>query len=768
MLERIENIQGLGLLHDVNGKPFKFHRTTLIYAENGRGKSTLANALGSVALGRGQLLAKRTTIDGKLPMSIALQFSSGHKVTFTNGTWSEPRPEILVFDADFVENNVYSGRVAGTRQRQNLLEFALGAQAVAVRRREEAATRAAKDCTATVRHLADQLSGHHQGISLAAFQGMKGPDSTEAIDAEIAKIERRLVAAQDIALVLQRPVPLDVKLPGLDVAALFSLLRTSLDQVHEEAGKAVRAHLARLAGGGETWIHQGMQLTNDSLCPYCGQGIAGSELLAAYRAHFNAEYSTLKSKVAQIPQGIEARTAMSIVEQFRLAVETANASAGAWSECESLGEVPFDHEAATGALRQLQDLLRKLAAKKQANPADSVGSQEDEVEARRLWSLVITSMVKANEAIVAMRDRIAEFKRNLASENVERLQSQSRRLQLTKQRGGQLVMSLFQKLDEAKEAAKKAGSEKEAARCELAAELRKTLGGVQDKINARLQEFGASFSIRELDANFRGSAPRTEYMLELRGKPVALDGEEPSFATVLSEGDRRTLAFAFFAASTLADPEISNRVIVIDDPMSSLDLGRRHRTKVLLKEMATNASQLIVLAHDPYFVRDLKEALEGNDGQAAPQVLQLRFSTGGYSTLDAFDVDKECESAYRRHHRLLVAFVSNGDGHVRDVAAAIRLVLEGYLHRRFPGLLPRHLMFGHMIPLIENASSDSPLSRAGHLVQELTLINGYAGQFHHITNPDAESAVVIPAELRAWCQRALDVTYGAESPRKHD
>jgi hypothetical protein len=41
MLERIESIQGVGLLHDANGKLYTCQKATLVYADNGRGKSTL-------------------------------------------------------------------------------------------------------------------------------------------------------------------------------------------------------------------------------------------------------------------------------------------------------------------------------------------------------------------------------------------------------------------------------------------------------------------------------------------------------------------------------------------------------------------------------------------------------------------------------------------------------------------------------------------------------------------------------------------------------
>jgi len=115
-------------------------------------------------------------------------------------------------------------------------------------------------------------------------------------------------------------------------------------------------------------------------------------------------------------------------------------------------------------------------------------------------------------------------------------------------------------------------------------------------------------SIQGFSANYRGNAPRSEYGILLRGKSIALEGGPPSFSTALSEGDKRTLAFAFFIASTLADPKLVERIIVVDDPMSSLDLNRKHATRTVLKKIHANAKQLIVFAHDPYFLRDLRDA----------------------------------------------------------------------------------------------------------------------------------------------------------------
>ena len=170
MLERISDIQGVGLLHQANGKPYTCHKATLIYADNGRGKSTLAAILRSAATGNAALVSGYKTIDGTLPPKVILQFGSGHKVTFENSAWSEQRSELLVFDADFIGRNVHSGGAVNTDHRKNLLEFALGEAAVSVRTAVDAATTVSKAASDQVNSLVGQMSGHHQGMSLAQFE----------------------------------------------------------------------------------------------------------------------------------------------------------------------------------------------------------------------------------------------------------------------------------------------------------------------------------------------------------------------------------------------------------------------------------------------------------------------------------------------------------------------------------------------------------------------------------------------------------------------
>ena len=757
MLKRISDIQGIGLLHQASCKSHSCEKATLIYADNGRGKSTLATVLRSVSTGDASLVIHRKTIDGTLPPKVNLQFDSGHKVWFDSGAWSEQRSEVLVFDADFIENNVHSGGSVNTAHRRNLLEFALGEAAVAARTDVEKATSEAKAATNQLESLSSKLSGHHVGLTLSQFEELI---PILDADARLVALEKRIGAAGNIAAILAKPVPSNINEPSFDLVGLFSELGTSLDDIHADAEQIVKNHIAKLESKiAESWLNQGQQFNNTDACPYCAQDISNNNLIRAYRTHFNAAYNTLKAKVADLHIKVTTGFDPSIVDGFAKSTDAASAQAEVWSEYVTTKPITFDADSSRSALIELKTFLLDLCQKKRASPAEPLGSDEELERAKALWLQTLTPMQAVNDAIKSATALITSYKERLATDNVQQLQQQVQAIQASKRRHDAVVVGLFSELGAARKLATDAENDKNIARKALDTLMTATLTEYEDAINELLKNFGASFSINGMGANFRGAAPRSEYGLLLRGKNVTLEGGAPSFATALSEGDKRTLAFSFFIAKTLKDPMLATRIVVIDDPMFSLDMNRKHHTRSVLKKLHSKAEQLIVLAHDPYFIRDLRDALHKENKTTPIAVFQLAHAPDDYTGFASLDVDKECESAYFQHHRLLNDFATGKGGDAKSVAKAIRPMLEGYLHRRFPAIIPKSLLFGQIVVLIREASLISPLRHAQNLVEELNEINDYAGQFHHDTNPSADSVFVIASELKTFVERALHLVH---------
>jgi wobble nucleotide-excising tRNase len=688
---------------------------------------------------------------------VVLQFENGHKVSFQNGAWSEQRAELLVYDVDFVGRNVHSGGVVSTDHRKNLLEFALGEAAVSARTTLDIATAQAKVASEEVRNVTNLLSGYHTGLTLAQFEQLAQlPDILQQID----NLQRRINAASNIAAIQTKPIPKQTAEPAQDIDSAFEILNLSLADIHANAEQVVKQHIEALGNPeAESWLSQGQQYASGDSCPYCGQDVTGNELILAYQTHFNLAYSNLKAKVRTLLNSLSDRTAPSVIATVAQSIQLAVAQTGAWTDHVSLQAITFDDNAAQTALIAFREQMLNLTQQKIAAPAESVGTEADKEKAIALWNEVLCPIRNANAAIKAAEQVILGYKGQLSIDNVQVLNQQFAVLQATQRRYEPAVIQLLARLVTARLASQNAETAKQNARTALDAIMATTLGKYQSSINTILKHFGAAFSIQGFSANYRGKAPRSEYGILLRGKSIALEGGPPSFSTALSEGDKRTLAFAFFIASTLADPKLAERIVVVDDPMSSLDLNRKHATRTVLKKIHAKAKQLIVFAHDPYFLRDLRDTLYKENPAVAIAEVQLVGGQNNYTVMAKLDIDKECESHYSQHHRLLNEFTAGVASDPKAVAKAVRPLLEGYLHRRFPGLIPKNLVFGQVVTQIRDSQPPSPLCYAQNIVDELNEINDYAGQFHHDTNINADSVIVVANELKPFVERALCVVH---------
>ena len=132
MIEFIRLLRNIGQFDNVAPSPqLTFTLFTLVYGENGRGKTTLAAVLRSLATGETELVTERHRIGALNPPHIVLDHTAGQCV-FQNGTWTQILPNIAIFDDAFVSANVCSGIELRTAHRQNLHELILGPQGVAL------------------------------------------------------------------------------------------------------------------------------------------------------------------------------------------------------------------------------------------------------------------------------------------------------------------------------------------------------------------------------------------------------------------------------------------------------------------------------------------------------------------------------------------------------------------------------------------------------------------------------------------------------------
>ncbi|TIH07487.1 AAA family ATPase [Pseudomonas leptonychotis] len=163
-----------------------------------------------------------------------------------------------------------------------------------------------------------------------------------------------------------------------------------------------------------------------------------------------------------------------------------------------------------------------------------------------------------------------------------------------------------------------------------ATELSKTTATqeVADALNAELR----SLNVHELQVVMKPVSPggKTQFKLALQ-----LPGGSPP-AAVLSEGEQRAIAIAAFLAEMQLGKGLGG--VVFDDPVSSLDHRRRWEVAARLAAEAKKR-QVIVFTHDIYFLCILQQKAEEADAELSTQCIRRTGAGFGVQT-DRIPFDK--------------------------------------------------------------------------------------------------------------------------------
>ena len=770
MLQKILRIKNVGLFRDatpdgdVNLAP-----VATIYAENGRGKTILADILRACASQDSRRVNARRTIDSTGSIDISFLAQVGNQTAeaaFSNNAWSGPQPSLVVFDSEFVEQNVYSGFEVRADQRESLLEFALGDQTVQLKRRVEQLTEDIAVQTARQTQAEGTLTGFAAPYSVPDFISLRQiPDAQQQIDA----LNRRIEAARSAGQLNARQDSTPLAAIQFDVQGVFATLGKQLEDVEQSAEQAVRAHLAKHGRPGlEDWVSRGQSYLGLDECPFCGQSLQGVGLIRAYRSYFNTAYAQLKQEIAALGDRVSAALSDNTVDALAAAVATNTARIEAWRDRLQLDVPTLITKQLLTTLGQARKRLVTLVSTKLQAPLEPVGSPTDLEAVLGDLTAINQAIADYNCRVEPVTNAIREFKRRLATEDVNALQGQIRRLEAAQKRQLPQVAAAVADYQAAEAERRRLEKEKTQTRQQVDTLMNSILQNYQNEINSLLRKFvGPGLAIEEFRPTYVGSGkPRSGYRLKVRNKPVALGSRADvarthCFANALSDADKRTLAFAFFIAKLRTDPSLADKAVVLDDPVSSLDRNRRHVSTELICDLATRCRQLMVLSHDPYFIRELRDKLGRlKPTPVVPSLHAIKAVRGGYSAFSACDIEDVCSSEYYRNYRMVSDYVE-GTSRVssRDVAKAIRPMLEGYYHRRFAARIRRKTPLNCIIAMARQATPSDPLANLKPIVPELDRINEYASQFVHDTDAAYEALPPNESELHIFADHALDLIY---------
>ncbi|TBZ41637.1 hypothetical protein E0H47_10120 [Rhizobium leguminosarum bv. viciae] len=410
--------------------------------------------------------------------------------------------------------------------------------------------------------------------------------------------------------------------------------------------------------GNSDWVRAGLHFVEgaDTPCPFC-QKTMEAELLAKLNELFDESYNADIDAIDRLRGTYEVLS--------RTIVETAE---GALSS----GSPYIDVEVfrpLVGRLRTIIDLNQANIDRKRKEPSSRV-SLEPVADAAR----AVTDIVDRANAEISRHNRLVE---NLGAERNTLIAEIWRFLCETNKPVIDEYLSSKNSLDKAVQGLSNVLQDK-ITRLGLAqstlAELEKSVTSVQPTV-AEINGILASFGFTSFKLATAGDRDESYAILRSDGT---------SARNTLSEGERSFIVFLYFyhliRGNMSATGVSSDRVVVFDDPVSSLDSDVLFIVSALIKRVLVEAcsgsgriKQVFVLTHNIYFHKEVTFDPDRKADKRAHETFWIVRKTTGGSLVEGYSYNP-----IRTSYELLWEEVRNPSRPALTIQNVLRRILEHY------------------------------------------------------------------------------------------
>jgi wobble nucleotide-excising tRNase len=583
MIKKITKLKNLGIFRDYkwDGDLEEFCRYNLIYGWNGAGKTTLSRLFTALTAGE---LAKHPDLE--------------YEVITSSSTWRQGTQcdeDIRVFNRDYVLANVE--KVGGPNP-----IFILGADNKALVQQIATDENVLKNRSTKIRALETELEGLEKRKNSLFTNAARtigqiaSGESTRSYrrpnaESDFASLEGKDVLGEKQVGVLQATLS-QLQKEELDALPVSTDLSSAISAMAAEAsellGRTVSSQtVERLVEHGDIarWVEQGLQLHeahSSTACEFCGQALPESRL-HQLSEHFNAADKALKRAVDALCTKtkdlvddldvLDLREASNLYEEMRLPYQ----------------EAADELASARDALRtDLERFASELAQKKaHTTEALSLSTTLDPAN-------LVSAIRKVNAQLSAHNTKTKNFD---SEKDAARLQLKhhflSEIFDEATELGGEIE-------DKSKAVTTLREGDPDDPNLLSVAALKKRLDDARAKIST------SHAACSEINAKLALFLGRNELSFEVSGDGYIIKRLEET-AEDLSESERTAIAFVYFVVHLSdRDFDLKNGIVVIDDPISSLDSNSLFQAFAFLKESVKDAKQVFILTHNFEFMRQVK------------------------------------------------------------------------------------------------------------------------------------------------------------------
>lgn len=380
------------------------------------------------------------------------------------------------------------------------------------------------------------------------------------------------------------------------------------------------------------WVNQGREYIEDTTCPFCQKETINDDFKKQIESFFNETYLNDLKQLKELKQEYNTLTE-NIINQLNTIEETQKNFNGTKLDIDKftaylktlISQNTTNNEFLNNKVKEPSRSVELLSVKEQADLITELIKQAN-VEIKKHNDIVANFTTEKSNLIKAIwKYLVEEYKTEIETFKGKKKGLEKGIENLKKQRKEKLEE--YDKLD-----------------AEIK-NLNKNVTSIQptiDEINRILKSYGfLNFEI----------VPAEEdgfYQIQREDGTIA--------ETTLSEGEITFITFLYYLQLTkggISKEEVNNeRVLVIDDPISSLDSNILFVVSTLIKEIIKeiknddgNIKQLILLTHNVYFHKEVS-FIDGRTKINSETNYWILRKTDGVTSVQSFGMDNPIQSSY--------------------------------------------------------------------------------------------------------------------------
>ncbi|CAH1558410.1 conserved hypothetical protein [Vibrio jasicida] len=764
MLEKIIKIENIKQWQHKRALSQGFGKLNLIYGRNGSGKSTLSKIFNYINDSDPEAISALKPIESQGVPNLTLRIG-GDTITLSS---IETPYNFQVFNQEFIDSNLYIPNAKDKSQLTNYYEFSLGKVSVSKEQEIERLKAENVQINSQLTPLEARLTTKFPNKSVAKIRTIKAISNA---DDKIATLQAQIQDLKSVEHYKKRKTLSELVLskPVLD-SSVFTL---NIESLSKEAQDKVEQHIAtHLKERDVTWIETGTELVNESgNCPFCAQPLASSNIFNLYQDFINESYikASDKFELESDQFELDVRDIGCKIESLEALVESNKKIIEDWSDRITGYDLNYDFKELD---RLSTDLLRECVELIKDKKKDLL-LQTDFTRFNQLFKQVFDAVdfTAYNDQVIAFNQKLADFLLKLATGSTQSLQAEIDKIEETKKRFEQQVvddLATHKSLSDEKSSKSKKIRELKA---EIDKEQEDSIKEHKDSINSLLKNFHSMIRIKELEKDNKGKngSTRLKYVITFIDKELSVENSDDNkhiFEHVLSLGDRSALALAFFL-SKFAKSNNDKSIIILDDPMSSLDNYRKDATIVEIEKLINNGYQTFVFSHDPFFLSEIQkysilsqftqcfeiEVTYKKSNPLNPDSSQFISS----QIIEKNNYDSHVLHSYHKEYNKLYEFVSDARDECKtEIARSIRPILEAHLRFLYPREFNEGVWLGNMITMIRNETDPNShfFDKHGQIAQ-IAKINEFSKDFHHADGFDTKIQSLDLQTVQSYAQETL-------------